>query len=484
MKKIFIYLLVFASFPLVYVACSESFLERAPLDQPSEATFYQTEADALAAVNSVYDPMQYSQLWKFEITVIGNRFNNDTGIIPRPTQFPNGFNTNNTRRLNMWPALYQAINRANIVLEKIPEIEMDETLKSRLIGETKFLRGFYYFTLATFFGDVPLRLEATRLDNLAKEKSSFEDVIAQVRLDLNDAISQLQERSEMAPADLGRATVGAARALLGKVELYQENYTEAAAHFEQVINSSEYSLHPVYAELFQAGNDNLPESLFEIQHQSNGGGWANGSEGSWISGWNGVTGQGTINFGFGGGNQPNQDLVDAYEEGDIREDFTIVRDGDDYFGAPFDAAQSATDYGQRKYILPAELEPSAADSPINYHIIRYADVLLMYAEALNEINNGPTQAAYDAINAVRARAELNALPMGMSQQEFFDALVQERRVELFLEAHRTWDLIRWGLGEEVLTPTVGFIPGLHERLPIPQSELDTNPLMTQNEGYN
>jgi hypothetical protein len=483
MKRIFVYIIIFASSALIYVACSESFLERAPLDQPSEATFYQSEADAVAALNSVYDVMQYSQLWKFEITVIGNRFNNDVGILPRLTEFPNGFNTNNLRRLNMWPALYQGINRANIVLEKIPEIEMDEALKTRLMGEAKFLRGFYYFTLATFFGDIPLRLESTDLNNIAREKSPYEDVINQVRQDLNEAISQLQERSEMAPADLGRATVGAARALLGKLELYEENYAEAASHFGQVINSGEYALHPVYAELFLAGNDNLAESLFEVQHQSNGGGWANSNEGSWISGWNGVGGQGTINFGFGGTYQPNQTLVDAYEEGDIRKDFTIVADGDDYFGTPFNADQSATAYGQRKYILPAELEPGAGDSPVNYHIIRYADVLMMYAEALNEINNGPTQEAYDAINAVRTRAELDPLPMGMSQQAFFDALVQERRVELFLEAHRTWDLIRWGLGEEVLTPTVGFIPGLHERLPIPQSELDTNPLMTQNEGY-
>ena len=424
MKRIFIYLSLFTSSTLIYVACSDSFLERAPLDQPSEATFYQSEADAVAAVNSVYDLLQYNRLWKHEITVIGNRFNNDIGLLPRPTEFPNGFNVNNTRRLSMWPLLYQGINRANIILEKIPDIEMDESLKTRLLGEAKFLRGFYYFTLASFFGDVPLRLEATDLNNLAKEKSSYEDVINQVRQDLNDAISQLQERSEMEPADLGRATVGAARALLGKVELYQENYTEAATLFEQVINSGEYSLHPVYAELFQAGNDNLPESLFEVQHQSNGGGWADSNEGSWISGWNGVGGQGTINFGFGGCCQPNQNLVDAYEEGDIRKDFTIVADGDDYFGAPFDSDQSNTDYGHRKYILPAELEPGAADSPINYHIIRYADVLLMYAEALNEANNGPTQAAYDAINAVRARAELDPLPMGMSQQEFFDALTQ------------------------------------------------------------
>lgn len=482
MKKIIIILLLIPFSLLVYISCDKNFLERAPLNEASDVTFYQTESDAIAAVNAIYDIMQYGRMWKFEISVIGNRFNNDLGIIPRPTQFPSEYQATNGRRLSMWENLYVGINRANIALERIPPIDMEEGLKARLLGEAKFLRGFYYFTLATFFEDVPLRLEPTTLDNLAMAKSSKAEVLAQARKDLSEAAAVLPERSEQDPADLGRATLGAAIAMLGKLELYQQNFAEALQHFETVIASGEYMLNEEYAPQFLAGGDNTPESIFEVQHATGGGGWNDSNEGSWMSGWNSAT-QASVNFGFGGGAQPNEDFVSAIEAGDERGEFIIVRDGDDYFGVPFDASTSTTEFGLRKYIFPRELEQVSADSEINFHIIRYADLLLMYAEALNEVNGGPSQEAYDAINAVRNRAGLPDLATGMSKEEFFRAIVQERRVELFLEAHRTWDLIRWGLAGEVLTPINGFIVGRHERLPVPQTELDSNPLMEQHPAY-
>ncbi len=483
MKKIIITAMLIPCFLLVYVACDQEFLERAPLNEASDVTFYQSESDAIAAVNAVYDIMQYDRLWKFEISVIGNRYNNDLGIIPRPTEFPSNFQATNGRRLSMWENLYIGINRANIAITRIPPIEMDENMKSRLLGEAKFLRGFYYFTLATFFEDVPLRLTPTSLDNLEMAKSPKSDVIEQVRKDLSEAADMLPERSEQAPADIGRATKGAAIGMLGKVELYQGNYNEAVQHFQTVINSNEYDLNDEYAPQFLTGGDNSPESIFEVQHAVGGGGWANSNEGSWMSGWNASTQPDAINYGFGGGSQPNEDFVNAFEEGDLREEFIIVEDGEDFFGVPYDASRGATPYGLRKYVFPKELENQAADSDINFHILRYADLLLMYAEASNEVNGGPTSEAYDAINAVRNRSGLDDLPQGLSKEAFFDALVHERRIELFLEAHRTWDLIRWGLAPEVLGATNGFVENRHERLPVPQTELDTNPLMEQHPAY-
>ena len=483
MKRLMIILVLIPASVLIYISCKDSFLERAPLNEASDVTFYQTESDAIAAINSIYDIMQYGRMWKFEISVIGNRYNNDLGIIPRPTQFPADYQATNGRRLSMWENFYIGINRANIALERIPPIDMDETLKARLLGEAKFLRGFYYFKLATFFEDVPVRLEPTTLENLPMAKSPKAEVIAQVRQDLTEAAATLPERSEQDPIDLGRITRGAAIGMLGKVELYQQNFAEAAQHFQTVIESQEYDItNQEYSAQFLAGGDNSPESIFEVQHAVSGGGWNNNNEGSWMSGWNSSS-QASVNFGFGNGFQPNDDFVNAVEPGDERGVFILVNEGDDYFGVPFESSRSATGYGLRKYVFPKEFEQQSGDSEVNFHIMRYADLLLMYAEALNEANNGPTAEAYEAVNMVRTRAGLADLPTGLSQEDFFRTLVQERRVELFLEAHRTWDLIRWGLAGEVLTPTNGFIVGRHERLPIPQTELDTNPLMEQHPAY-
>ncbi len=482
MKKILsaISLLILVS--LVYIACQEDFLERQPLNEASDVAFYRNEGDAIAALNSVYDVMQFGQMWKFEITVIGNRLNNDTGILPRVADFPTNFLPTNERRLSMWQHLYTGINRANIVLQRVPPIDMDTELRGRILGEAKFLRGLFYFTLGTFFGDVPLRLEPSSLDNLTTPKSPEAQIIAQAIQDLQEAEAVLPQRSQQSGADLGRATKGAATALLGKIYLYQEDWSQAAAKFAEVINSGEYQLNEEYLPQFLVGGDNTAESVFEVQFQTGGPGWNNSSDGSWMSGWNGVTGHGeAINFGFGAGSQPAPNFVESFEEGDERLGY-IVADGEDYFGIPFNASQSQTGFGHRKYINSKNDENGSGDSPINFHIIRYADVLLMYAEALNELNAGPTPEAYAAINEVRTRSGLSELS-GLSQQEFFDALVQERRVELYLEGHRTWDLIRWGLAPEVLGPSNGFIEGIHEQLPIPQSELDTNPELEQNPNY-
>lgn len=483
MKNTIRIVLLTMSIVFIYSSCNVSFLDKAPLNEASDATFYTKEADAVAAVNAVYDPMQWIHAYKITINELSNEFTNDLGL-PRPDQFPSMFQPTVTRELSVWPVLYVGINRANIAIEKIPEIEMDENLKTRLLAEVKFLRGFYYFKLATFFGDVIIRDEPTTINNLEKAKSPKSDVIAFVRRDLGEAIAGLPERSDQPTSDLGRATKGAAIALLGKVELYEKNFAEAAILFKKVIDSQEYMLNEDYGPQFNYGGDNTPESIFEVQFVTNSGGaWGNESEGGYFSGWEGTVQDG-FNYGFGANQQPNQDFVDAFEVGDNRKDYIIVEDGDDYFGTPFNGGNSTTGYGFRKYIIPAELETGgAADSGINQHIIRYADVLLMYAEAVNETSNGPNTDALDAINLVRERAGLNDLASGLSKQDFFDAIVHERRIELFMEDQRLWDLIRWGLAPEILGDFNGFVEGRHETLPIPQSEIDNNPLMVQNPAY-
>ena len=482
MKKLLLIVPIFVFFMIAYISCSEDFLERKPLNESSDVGFYRNANDALAALNSVYDVMQWQFLWKFEGALIGNRYNNDVGQLPRP-DFSTGFLPTNERALSSWATLYVGINRANIVLEKIPEIDMDAQLKTRILGEAQFLRGLYYFELSYRWGDVPLRLSSTGLDDLAAPKSTRAEVIAQVVTDLQGAKSSLPLRSSQAGEDLGRATKGSATALLGKVYLYDKKWAEAAAEFAEVIGSGEYELNEDYLPQFLLGGDNSPESIFEVQFETGGPGWSQGSDGSWMSGWNGVTGHGdAITFGFGAGFQPNQEFVNSFEAGDERRGY-VVEDGDDYFGIPFVGANSPTGYGILKYIVPKNAEVGSGNSPINTHVIRYADVLLMYAEALNESNGGPNADAYDAINLVRNRAGLDDLPTGLSKADFFDAIVQERRIELFLEGFRTWDLIRWGLAGDVLGPTNEFQAGKNEFMPFPQSELNANPDLVQNPAY-
>jgi len=473
---------IFILLLLASISCKDDFLERKPLNESADVSFYRNANDALAALNSVYDIMQYGRMWKFEISVIGNRYNNDTGILPR-ADFSTGYLPTNERRLSMWQYLYTGINRANIVLERIPPIEMDDQLKSRILGEAKFLRALYFFTLSHMFGDVPIRLVPSGLETLTQAKSSRAEVVAQAIKDLQEAEQVLPLRSAQAAADLGRATKGSATALMGKVYLYNQQWSEAAAKFAELIATGEYALDADYMPQFLLGGDNTGESIFEVQFQTGGPGWDNSSDGSWISGWNGVAGHGAaITYGFGGGAQPNQDFVDDFEEGDKRRGY-IVEEGDDYLGIPFASANSPTGYGVLKYIVPLTAEVGSGNSPINNHLIRYADALLMYAEALNESNGGPTDEAYDAFNQVRNRAGLGDLPEGMTKQEFFNALVRERRIELYLEGHRTWDIVRWGLGGEILTTTNEFQEGRNEFMPIPQSELNANPLMVQNPNY-
>lgn len=482
MKRLLTTLPIFLFLMVTYYSCEKQFLERQPLNESSDVAFYRNAEDALAALNSVYDVLQWNFMWKFEGLAIGNRYNNDVGQLPRP-DFSTGFLPTNERALSSWGQLYVGINRANIVIDKVSEIDMDAQLKARILAEAKFLRALCYFELSYRWGDVPLRLSPTSLDDLSTAKSPRADIVAQIIKDLQEAEPDLPLRSSQAAEDLGRVTKGAAAALQGKVYLYDQKWSEAAGKFAEVISSGEYQLNADYLPQFQLGGDNSVESVFEVQFQTGGPGWNTGSDGSWMSGWNGVTGHGdAITYGFGAGFQPNQGFVDAFESGDERSGY-VVADGDDYLGIPFVGANSPTGYGVLKYIVSKNSEVGSGNSPINTHVIRYADVLLMYAEALNESNGGPTTAAYDAINEVRNRSELPDLTSGLSREDFFDAIVQERRIELFLEGVRTWDLIRWGLAGPVLGPTNEFQAGKNELMPYPQSELNANSALVQNPDY-
>ena len=475
-----------AALALLALGCDDGFLDRNPPASLVEENFYQTSNDAVSAVNAVYAPLQLAAFYNRDYPVLVEPLSDDVELTNTQGTIFNtfAFSTAESQLSEVWEAAYEGVFRANLALQQLPEIEMDEELKARLLGEARFLRALYYWHITTLWGDVPLITQADpdNPDAAKVAKSPQSEVYALM-------ISDLQAAAEVLPleygsTDAGRATKGAAQALLGKVYLYDEQYTEAEATLKQVIESGVYDLIPDYGDLFLESNENSNESVFELQYLDVGGnGWAeedgpNANESSVRANLNLPNGYG----GFGN-HLPTQDLVDEFEEGDPRLAVAIWKEGDAYDvgsakGEPevYSGSWSLTGYNVKKGMVP--IEPNDNSVGVNWPIIRFADVLLMYAEAANA--NGNQAAAIKAINRVRARVGLDPVPAGLGQQEVFEAIVHERRVELAFEYHRYHDLRRWGLAEQELD---GYDPAKHRYFPIPQSELDVNQELEQNAGY-
>ncbi|HEX6981510.1 MAG TPA: RagB/SusD family nutrient uptake outer membrane protein [Balneolaceae bacterium] len=476
---------------VVMVGCEDQILNLKSPNEVTAANFYQTEDDAIAAVNAVYDPLQYRGLFKNSYWSIGDITSDDAhkgdgGKSDGPAWWEfDLFEIKTTNALlgDSWRDSYTGIYRANIALEHIPNIAMDEDLKQRLIGEAKFLRGFYYFWLVRLFGDVPLILEPQTLGELKVGRTDKAKVYELIIQDMSEAASVLPE--SYPESQKGRITKGAANGMLAKVFMWQKQWQKAADRLKKVIDSGVYGLLDNYANNFESAYENGKESVFEVQFVEGGpnGAWGNASDGSIQhisiaprnSGLPGLQG-----WGF---DMPTQDLVDAFEPGDPRLMATVLMEGSTIQGKEYDPAWSSTGYNSRKYLVKRDgFQGNGSDSPVNYRVMRYSEVLLNYAEVLNEL--GRTPEAYPFVNQVRQRVGLDPLPAGMGQAEFREAVYHERRVELALEGHRWWDLVRTGRAMEVMTAHGrGSIQEYNLLFPIPQSEIDVNPKLTQNPGY-
>ena len=475
-----------AALALLALGCDDGFLDRTPSASLIEENFYQTSDDAVSAVNAIYAPLQLASFYNRDYPVLVEPPSDDVTLTNTQGTIFNtfAFSTAESQLSEVWESAYEGVFRANLVLQQLPEITMDEELKARLLGEARFLRALYYWHLTTLWGDVPFVTTADpdNPDAFKIAKSPQSEVYALMTSDLQAAVEALP--LEYGGPDAGRATQGAAQALLGKVYLYDERYAEAQAVLQEVVESGVYDLVQSYGELFLEENENNAESVFELQYLDVGGNaWAtedgpNANESS-------VRPRLNLPNGFGGfGNHlPTEDLVSEFEEGDPRLGWAVWREGDTYDeggarGEPeaYSAGWSLTGYNIKKGMVP--IEPNDPSVGTNWPIIRFADVLLMYAEAANATGDQAT--AIEAINRVRARVGLDPLPDGLGQADVFEALVHERRVELAFEYHRYHDLRRWGLAEEELD---GYDPAVHRYFPIPQSELDVNPELEQNEGY-
>ncbi|MDZ4683194.1 MAG: RagB/SusD family nutrient uptake outer membrane protein [Saprospiraceae bacterium] len=484
---------------LSLAACEKDFLERNPIIGSTLDNYYKTESDAVAAINATYATLQFEMTpaghfrWFWgdimsDDAVKGGSGDNDQ---PQLAALENFQGPTNTEYLEAeWAADYEGIYRANVVLEKVPAIEMNEQLKARILGEAHFIRAWFFYNLVTIFGGVPLADHVLAPSEYNMPKASAEEVWALVEADLRAAAASLPVRSGYPASQLGRITKGAAQALLVKTLLWKQNWAEAKTIAEEIINSGEYTLVPEYKDIFTTAGENNSESLFEIQYMSeSGGNWGYNSnnEGTFANVFQRARGQ-FEGYGF---NIPTQDFVDEFfKEGfeDPRLSSTVFREGDQMgdrglFTKEAVGGVNVFDFYPKKFFNNKAEEASFGDpnpnGGTNDRVIRYSDVLLMHAEA--SYHAGNEGAARQSLNLVRDRVKI--LEVTATGPALLDAIYHERRVELGLEGHRFFDLVRSGRAVAALGG-LGYVDNIHRVLPIPQSQIQaTNGALVQNPGY-
>lgn len=472
-------------------SCGADFLDKQPLGELTSGTFFQTPEHAVLATNAVYAHLRDWQVHVFSFIGVTDIISDDAdkGSTPNDAAFLREideftFDAGNTAPTGVWTGYYRGIYRANVALLNIPDIDMDEELKARLLGECRFLRAYFYFNLVRWFGDLPIITEPLSPDEINVPRSPVADVYALIERDLREAIDALPAKSAYPPAEMGRATRGAAQSLLAKVYLTQGDFIQAENYALEVINSEEYSLMPNYADIFTAAGENGVESIFEVQTAA----FEPAVTGSQYNEVQGVRGTPNLGWGF---NRPSNDLIAAYEPGDPRLNATVLYPGE-VLPDGSDIVQDNPDIVNERYNQKAwvpEHPGFNGNGPGNIRRLRYADILLVAAEALNE--NGKPQDALFYLNQVRQRARgnrTNILPdiTETDRDALREIIWHERRVELAMEQHRWFDLVRQGRAAEVMRAAgkEHFTPGKHELLPIPQSEIDiTEGTLTQNPGY-
>jgi len=480
--------------------------------------FFSSGQTAVQSVNASYAPLgweyngTYFSEWFIGDVVSDDALKGGQGITDMAAVYDmENFKTqaNNPLLLEYYRSQYQGIARCNLALQQIPSVSTDDTmnqrLKDRLIGEAKFLRAFYYYRLATVFGSVPkVDFVIESAAQWKQPRAPIADIYNLITNDLLDAETKLWKKSEYADEDMGRATKGAAQAMLLKVYLTLHNTVEAEKWGEKVVNQAEnegeYHLTTNYKDNFTLLGENGPESVFEIQYMEDptsdygqGFGFTRGTF-SVI-----LTRSRSSKLGGGWGfNKPTQNLYNEYEAGDPRRDVTILNPTATDIENPAEEIYLGSRYVNRKYAMMDDGPGNTIYSlthptrgPINNKVIRYADVLLMYAEACLE-NNNTTRAKW-ALEKVRSRARqgnTGILPEFPNYNSYIDskddlrkAVRHERRVELAMEGHRWFDLCRWGVAKEVMdaykaTETsearqqmAEFIKGKHELFPIPEEEI-------------
>ena len=460
MKKLLLVLTAVAGL----TACQSGFLDLKPQSQPNVDNFYKTANDFNNAVNGAYDALQSTTQYGGDYNTIietrsdnvldndpssgsGLRYNIDRFIEP----------TTNSVLRDTWGSLYTGINRCNLILDKIDAVTMDATLKARYKGEAQFIRALSYFNLVRLWGKVPLVLTAgTTTEARSYTRNEIIDVYAAIEKDLTAAAAGLP--ASYTGNDIGRATSGSAKGLLGKVYVTEKKYDLAVNTLKDLVNGTTYQLLPNVADVFAVTNKNNAELLFSVKYKK--GGSLGEGHGSW--------------YGTSIGDNIEPSLRAAYSATDKRLPLTVQ--------VPVPTSINAV---PRKFY--DELS-TTNDVGNDFPVLRFADVLLLYAEALNEVGYQANGEAFTVLNRVRTRAGVASYTAAQlaTKEAFRTAIINERRLELALENDRWFDLVRTGTAVEALKVTGITMPAYRVYYPIPQSEIDVYNNRTafpQNEGY-
>jgi len=481
-------LLVCATIALLsFGACSKDFLDKDPLDRLSSDQYWKSKADFDMALTAIYGQLQNSIFsygspnWDV-LTDNGygqHNYNGSQGMV-RGEIFPSteGYVT------DIYNACYSGIARANIFLAKLAAYEggeLDDTSQARYEGEVRFMRAYYYYLLYACYGAVPIITEPLTLDNQMQAKASASEVLMQTLADLDAAIANLG--SDLYAGGGGHAVRTSAQALKLRVLMYaaygengipNEEILTEASNLAREIMTAGYTLAPAFESVFRdATQEGNPEIIFSIKFLAPDNAT---SMDQWYGDWAVVS--------------PLPNMFNAFEEGDIRRDLTIF-DREVNFGGVIHRPSNnvPTGYGLKKFLTPGLIPYGySTQSQQDWVMLRYAEVLLLFAEAENELS-GASEAARDAVNALRERANLRPIPPGLSKEDMRTAIRQERRVELAFEGLRYFDLKRWRIAEEVLNNVQDGILTyrFEERFyqwPLPQTEIDKSQgVLEQNPDY-
>jgi hypothetical protein len=506
----------------VVLACNDKqFLTEQPFDFIGPTNFYRNGGDALAAINGVYADF---------INSSGDNYygRNFVMLVEHPTEmWTSRLSATNERSMSdvyslfpghayvtsVWQSANDAINRANSVLDHVPTIDMDTALRSRIIGEAKFLRATHYFNLVRMYGGVPLKLhETVGLDSLAIPRNTAQEVYAQIEQDLKDAVAVLPPAKSYTGSDVGRASRGAAKTLLAKMYLQRAgtgvgtpaDWQSGLAMAKQVQSDGDYSLVADYKSLFDfiggTVNERNSEVIFAVENLR-----APGLGGRISSHMAPTATAPFLGASTNGSFEAESIWFHTFRTDDKRRDGTFVLSWNkggtivtwDETKTASQPYASETPF-PRKFLDPL-MTGTGAEEP-NYIILRYAEVLLMIAESANEVSGSPTAEAYTAVNAVRARAGIPAMTPGLSHDVFRDSVFNERRWELSLEGPNGYfdDQRNWNWSKARIEASMahaksstskfpkangGPIPDKYKLMPVPQRAIDLNPRLIQNPGW-
>lgn len=495
-SQIIFFVLCIASF----VSCRD-FLDKTPYDKVDpDNTASMTDEVIIPMVNGCYKCLQSSnmynmRMWTLDILAGNSNVGAGGGTDGLETIQAANFITqsDNGMALYMWRSPWVGIGQCNVLLEGLNNADaVSEALRERVRGEALFLRAHYYYILVRLFGALPIREKPYNPgEDSAIARSSVADVYDLIIRDTREAIDLLPAKAEYGTQDRGRACKEAAMCQLADVYLTlapdNPSYYQEVVRLCDDIASYGYDLSAYpYTDCFDATKNNTDESLFEVQFSGSTeyDFWGDNAQASWASTFMGPRNSGFV-AGSYGWNQPTEEFVSQYEEGDLRKDMTILYEGCPPFdGMDYKASYSNTGYNVRKFLVSKSISPEYNTNPANWVVYRFADVLLKKAEALNEL--GSTKDAEMPLNIVRRRAGLPNVS-GLGQAEMRAKIIHERRMELAFEGHRWFDMIRIDHGNYAIEflKSIGKTNVNANRLifPIPQTERDTNPLMDQNPGY-